>query len=117
ADLIRPTAIRIGAVCAEGRDFDGRPEVADKHDAELRPDRVGPLEEGGDPLRCGIGGHIVVGWVKAEQFVTNAAAGEPGDVARLLKVRGDIARSRSGSQCITSNGHAGVYSRTMAGPS
>src|SRR5581483_9504068 len=95
-DRVRPAAVGVAEVGAEGGDLDLEPVplgVAGAEDldyAEAGPDADAAAEESLHLLRSGVGGDVVVGGVEAEQFVADAPAGPQGAVARLLQAGDDF---------------------------
>jgi len=105
---IRPSAVGVSAVRAEGGDLDHPSEprplaggpgfcgdllfvevLADEDDAEVGADGEGLGEEGDDLLGGGGGGDVEVLGREAEQQVADAAAGEEGLVAGVAQAAGD----------------------------
>ena len=80
-DVVRAAAVEVGAVGAEGGDFEEVAVEVDDDDAEVSADELGAGEEGEDLVRGGAGGDVVVVGLAAEEFVADAAACEVGGVA------------------------------------
>lgn len=106
ADVIRPAPIRITAFLPECRDLDGVPAAMHQHDAEGHANLVGVSEKRPDLIGDRVGGDVIVLRMKAEEFITNAAAGEirgkTGIGQPLHDVRRDIPRfpgPRHGQEC------------------
>ena len=90
-------AIDVGAVGAEGGDFELPAVLEDADDAEMRAHGDGAREEALDFLRAGAGGDVVVLGLDAAQHVADAAAGEIGDVAGIAETAND-GQARSGGR-------------------
>lgn len=90
-DRLRAAAIAIGAVGAEGGDFD--PAFAgggDDDDAEVGTDELAAGEEFGDLSGVGGGGDVVVFGIAIEEEVTDGATGQVGEVAVLVEAVDDF---------------------------
>lgn len=104
------TAVTVGAVGAEGGDFD--PAFAgggDDDDAEVGADELAAREEFGDLSGVCGGGDVVVFGIAIEQEVTDGATGEVGEVAVLVEAVNDF-------EDVWGEDHEGVFQKYKAGP-
>jgi hypothetical protein len=80
---VRPAAIAVTAIAAEGGDFDMLMVQTHDDDAEMRAHRLGTGKELDDLLRRGAGGDVVVLRFAPQQHVPHATARQQSGVACL----------------------------------
>lgn len=90
ADLVGAAAVGVGAVGAEGGDFDLVAAVTDENDAEGGADGLGVAEEFADVGGGGGGGDVVVFGGEVEKGIADAAAGEVGGVVGVAEAAEDV---------------------------
>lgn len=85
---LRVAAVGVGAIAAEGGDFDAVPE----DDAEVGADEFSAYEEFRKFIGTGIGGNVPVFGLAGEEHVADAAAGEEGSVSGGVESFQDLGR-------------------------
>jgi hypothetical protein len=109
-DGVRVAAVGVGAISAEGGDFDLEAcavvFVDEEDDAEGGANLLAAGEEVENLVRCGGGGDVVVFGGAAHELVADAAAGEVGGVAGGLEALDDAASEGFGG-----SGHGGIVRR------
>lgn len=87
-DEFGAAAIAVGAIGAEGGDFDVVTMVFDDDDAEVGADLIAFGKEGEDLGGGGGGGDVVVFWFAIHESITHAAASEEGGVVGIDETLG-----------------------------
>ncbi len=113
SDRLRASSVLVGAIGAEGGDFDHFAVAFHDDDPEVGAHRIGFREEGADFVRGGRGGEVVVFGLLIEELVTDTASREihpmpgltegPGGVEGQLFLGGHgcgASLSRSGREAI-----------------
>lgn len=106
-DVVRAAAVEVGAVGAEGGDFEEVAVEVDDDDAEVSADELGAGEEGEDLVRGGAGGDVVVVGLAAEEFVADAAACEVGGVACVGEPPCQVGGGGAEAQRVSCGVHSG----------
>ena len=87
---IRPAAVAVMIVAAEGGDFHLRGLLAHQHHAEMRAHLLGPVEQLGHDVGARIGGNVEVFRMPAEQQIAHASAHQLRLVAGRAQAPHDI---------------------------